>query len=53
MVFQTYALYPHMTVHQNLAFALKLRRVPREHRTTCAMGGGSYSGCKACWTAGP
>jgi len=29
MVFQTYALYPHMTVHGNLAFGLKLRRVPR------------------------
>jgi multiple sugar transport system ATP-binding protein len=30
MVFQNYALYPHMTVHQNMAFALKLRRVPRD-----------------------
>lgn len=29
MVFQSYALYPHMTVYQNLAFALGLRRVPR------------------------
>jgi multiple sugar transport system ATP-binding protein len=29
MVFQSYALYPHMTVHENLAFALKLRRTPR------------------------
>ncbi len=29
MVFQNYALYPHMTVHRNMAFALKLRRVPR------------------------
>ncbi len=29
MVFQNYALYPHMTVYKNLAFALKLRRVPR------------------------
>ena len=28
MVFQTYALYPHMTVYDNLAFALKLRGVP-------------------------
>ncbi len=27
MVFQSYALYPHMTVYQNLAFALKLRRM--------------------------
>jgi multiple sugar transport system ATP-binding protein len=28
MVFQTYALYPHMTVAENLAFALKLRGLP-------------------------
>ena len=28
MVFQNYALYPHMRVWDNLAFALKLRRVP-------------------------
>ncbi len=29
MVFQNYALYPHMTVFQNMAFALKLRRYPK------------------------
>jgi multiple sugar transport system ATP-binding protein len=29
MVFQNYALYPHMTVAENIAFALKLRRTPR------------------------
>jgi len=29
MVFQSYALYPHMTVFENMAFALKLRRLPR------------------------
>ncbi len=29
IVFQNYALYPHMTVAENLAFGLKLRRVPR------------------------
>ena len=29
MVFQTYALYPHMTVYENLAFALKLQGLPR------------------------
>ncbi|MGQ4266806.1 ABC transporter ATP-binding protein [Nocardiopsis changdeensis] len=29
MVFQNYALYPHMTVEQNLAFGLKLRKVPK------------------------
>ena len=30
MVFQSYALYPHMTVYNNMAFGLQLRRVPRE-----------------------
>lgn len=29
MVFQNYALYPHMTVYDNMAFGLKLRKVPR------------------------
>ncbi len=29
MVFQNYALYPHMTVRQNIAFALKLKKVDR------------------------
>jgi multiple sugar transport system ATP-binding protein len=30
MVFQNYALYPHMSVFDNMAFGLKLRRVPRD-----------------------
>ena len=29
MVFQNYALYPHMTVYDNIAFGLKLRRMPK------------------------
>ena len=29
MVFQSYALYPHMSVYDNLAFGLKLRRTPK------------------------
>ncbi|HET7882477.1 MAG TPA: sn-glycerol-3-phosphate ABC transporter ATP-binding protein UgpC [Acetobacteraceae bacterium] len=32
MVFQTYALYPHMTVRQNMGFALRLARVPKAER---------------------
>jgi multiple sugar transport system ATP-binding protein len=32
MVFQNYALYPHMTVYRNMEFALKLRKVPRPQR---------------------
>ncbi len=44
IVFQNYALYPHMTVAQNLAFGLKLRGVPRAEieervRRTAAMLG--------------
>lgn len=31
MVFQNYALYPHMTVFDNMAFGLKLRKVPKEN----------------------
>lgn len=30
MVFQNYALYPHMTVYKNMAFGLKLRKTPKE-----------------------
>src|SRR5215216_5843210 len=30
MVFQSYALYPHMNVYDNLAFGLKLRRTPKK-----------------------
>ncbi|MBN1352438.1 sn-glycerol-3-phosphate ABC transporter ATP-binding protein UgpC [candidate division KSB1 bacterium] len=30
MVFQNYALYPHMTVYQNMAFGLKLRKYPKK-----------------------
>ena len=32
MVFQNYALYPHMTVRENLEFALKMRKMPKEER---------------------
>ena len=39
MVFQNYALYPHMNVYNNLAFGLKLRKYPKaeiEQRVTMA-----------------
>ena len=29
MVFQSYALYPHLTVRNNIAFALKLQKMPK------------------------
>jgi multiple sugar transport system ATP-binding protein len=34
MVFQNYALYPHMTVADNMAFSLKMAKVPKEERLT-------------------
>jgi len=34
MVFQNYALYPHMTVYKNMAFGLKLRKMPRHEIDT-------------------
>jgi multiple sugar transport system ATP-binding protein len=30
MVFQNYALYPHMTVYENMAFGLKIKKIPRD-----------------------
>src|SRR5438045_8217011 len=30
MVFQNYALYPHMTVHENMSFGLRLKKMPRD-----------------------
>ncbi|HNQ24499.1 MAG TPA: sn-glycerol-3-phosphate ABC transporter ATP-binding protein UgpC [Phycisphaerae bacterium] len=41
MVFQNYALYPHMTVYKNMAFGLKMRKVPRaeiERKVMAAAG---------------
>ena len=32
MVFQNYALYPHMTVAENMAFALKMAKVPKDEQ---------------------
>ena len=34
MVFQNYALYPHMSVYDNMAFGLKLRKVPKDQIDT-------------------
>lgn len=30
MVFQNYALYPHMTVYENMAFGLKMKKMPKD-----------------------
>ncbi len=39
MVFQSYALYPHMTIFENMAFALSLRKAPQ---------GGDPAACRTC-----
>ncbi len=38
MVFQSYALYPHMTVEKNMGFALKLAGIPKTERDAKVMG---------------
>src|SRR5207344_1022815 len=30
MVFQNYALYPHMTVHENMSFGLRVKKMPKD-----------------------
>ena len=54
MVFQNYALYPHMSVYKNLAFGLKQRKEPkRGDRTTGAGGAPRCSGSRSCSDASP
>ena len=45
MVFQNYALYPHMTVAENMAFGLKMQHVPKEEQTA------GYGKPPRCWTS--
>ena len=42
MVFQNYALYPHMTVRENMAFSLKLRKEPRATVEREGFGSGGH-----------
>ena len=44
MVFQNYALYPHMSVYDNIAYSLKIKGVPKKEigGESCACG--AYSG---------
>ena len=54
MVFQNYALYPHMTVRENMAFPLKLKKYPKEE---IRPAGGSrrrrFWASRSIWTASP
>jgi multiple sugar transport system ATP-binding protein len=47
MVFQSYALYPHMTVRQNLAFGLKMRGTPRREIDTAVDDAAKILGIEA------
>ncbi len=44
MVFQNYALYPHMTVYGNIAFPLRLARMPKAERDTKVRADGEGAG---------
>ncbi|MCI0535399.1 MAG: ATP-binding cassette domain-containing protein [Verrucomicrobiales bacterium] len=48
MVFQNFALYPHMTVYENLAFPLKLRKVARAETDRCVCEAAELLGLVAC-----
>ena len=44
MVFQNYALYPHMTVEENLAFSLQLHKTPKARAAAAGRRGGQDAG---------
>jgi multiple sugar transport system ATP-binding protein len=48
MVFQNYALYPHMTVYENLAFGLTLRKMPRAEIDTRVRAAAELLGLEGC-----
>jgi multiple sugar transport system ATP-binding protein len=47
MVFQSYALYPHMSVYDNMAFGLKLRKTPKEEIDRRVKGAAEILGIEA------
>jgi len=53
MVFQSYALYPHMTVFDNMAFGLKLRKVDKQEIKQRVEGAAKVLGSNTCWHANP
>ena len=54
MVFQNYALYPQKTVAQNMGFALKMQRVPRDERAAgCGRPPSCWTWMTSCLTASP
>ena len=54
MVFQSYALYPHLTVYENIAFGLRVKKVPKAgDREPCQQRGARSSASSRCSTASP
>jgi len=53
MVFQSYALYPHMTVYDNMAFGLKLRKVPKAEIERRVKEAADILASATCSTASP
>ena len=54
MVFQSYALYPHMTVRDNIGYGLKLRKMPKDEMNARIQQGRRHARADArCWTASP
>ncbi len=51
MVFQSYALYPHMSVYDNMAFGLKLRKRPKPRSTAASRKRPTCSVCRTCCSA--
>ena len=53
MVFQSYALYPHMTVAENIGFSLKLRKVPKAEVRPRSKTPPPCSASPTTWSASP
>ena len=53
MVFQSYALYPHMTVYKNIAFGLELRKTPKDEIDKRVHEAPRSWRSSTCWTASP
>ena len=51
MVFQNYALYPHMTVEQNIGFGMRLRRTPKPVMAKRVGGAPRSWACSTTWPA--
>jgi sn-glycerol 3-phosphate transport system ATP-binding protein len=53
MVFQNYALFPHLSVAENILFGLKVRDVPKAERTERLNRAAGISASRRCWSASP